>query len=211
MIDDGCKTEGCELKTFDDYWAYSEYTLKDRAEAHQPDIGKTFNNIRSSVLSSGNPVTNAANFSFAAYEVLSGGLNEKQSLVDLLYQAGSNLSTGLMGLAMGGDTDSGGLNLSGDLEYNRGAFGSLDPDVKAAVLDRDNYTCSYCGTRGGDLTVDHVESMKQIWNEGASSWSDKERNDWSNNMSNLVTACRSCNASKGSSPLVLYLLRLFNK
>lgn len=49
------------------------------------------------------------------------------------------------------------------------------------VFKRDAYTCQYCGVHK-DLTLDHVVPRSK---NGKSSWS------------NLVTACRRCNARKG--------------
>ena len=49
------------------------------------------------------------------------------------------------------------------------------------VFKRDDYTCQYCGTHK-DLTLDHVIPRSK---RGKSSWS------------NLVTACKRCNARKG--------------
>lgn len=49
------------------------------------------------------------------------------------------------------------------------------------VFKRDGYTCQYCGTHK-DLTLDHVVPRSK---NGKSSWS------------NLVTACKRCNARKG--------------
>lgn len=49
------------------------------------------------------------------------------------------------------------------------------------VFKRDNFECQYCGTRK-DLTLDHVIPSSK---GGAHSWT------------NLVTACKKCNARKG--------------
>ncbi len=86
-------------------------------------------------------------------------------------------------------------------KYDRSAFGDLDPDVRDAVFKRDDYTCAYCRQRGGDLTIDHVVSAKQKWVDGAWQWTDAQRNKWFNKMSNLVTACPTCNKSKGAKKL----------
>ena len=59
------------------------------------------------------------------------------------------------------------------------------PRVKLSrkeILRRDGYTCQYCGTRTGLLTIDHV-IPKHLG--GPHSWE------------NLVTACASCNHRKG--------------
>lgn len=50
------------------------------------------------------------------------------------------------------------------------------------VFKRDNFNCQYCGS-GKDLTLDHLIPVSK---GGKSTWT------------NLVTACRSCNARKGN-------------
>lgn len=50
------------------------------------------------------------------------------------------------------------------------------------IFKRDDYTCQYCGVQK-DLTIDHVVPRSR---NGASSWT------------NLVTACKRCNARKGN-------------
>ena len=59
------------------------------------------------------------------------------------------------------------------------------PRVKLSrkeIFRRDGYTCQYCGTRMGVLTIDHVIPKRL---GGPHSWE------------NLVTACASCNHKKG--------------
>ncbi|HET9200400.1 MAG TPA: HNH endonuclease [Dehalococcoidia bacterium] len=51
------------------------------------------------------------------------------------------------------------------------------------VLQRDNFTCQYCGAKGRDLTLDHVVPRQQ---GGKHAWE------------NLVAACKACNHRKGS-------------
>lgn len=51
------------------------------------------------------------------------------------------------------------------------------------VLRRDNYTCRYCRSTEGELTVDHVVPASL---------------GGSDNPSNLVAACKDCNAGKAS-------------
>ena len=55
--------------------------------------------------------------------------------------------------------------------------------MRSEVFARDNYTCRYCGDRGGRLECDHVNPVAL----GGPTL-----------RSNLVTACRPCNRSKGS-------------
>jgi 5-methylcytosine-specific restriction endonuclease McrA len=61
------------------------------------------------------------------------------------------------------------------------------------VMRRDNYTCQYCGTRMGTLTLDHVYP-KHLGGE----------HTWEN----LVTACSSCNHLKGGRTLAQAGMRL---
>ncbi|HDM89668.1 MAG: HNH endonuclease [Candidatus Hydrothermae bacterium] len=56
------------------------------------------------------------------------------------------------------------------------------PLTKKNILRRDNYTCQYCGTREGPMTVDHVIPKRL---GGEDSWE------------NLVCACLACNNKKG--------------
>ncbi len=63
-----------------------------------------------------------------------------------------------------------------------------DPKVRFSrinVLTRDGFRCQYCGTKlpARDLTFDHVVPRSQ---GGKTSWT------------NIVTACRRCNADKGN-------------
>lgn len=53
---------------------------------------------------------------------------------------------------------------------------------RKSILARDNYTCQYCGTSGGELTVDHIVPKH---NHGPTSWE------------NLVCCCKKCNSKKG--------------
>ena len=63
------------------------------------------------------------------------------------------------------------------------------------IFKRDEYTCQYCGAHK-DLTLDHVVPRSK---KGKSSWS------------NLVTACKRCNARKGDYTPEAAGLRLKNK
>ena len=51
------------------------------------------------------------------------------------------------------------------------------------IFQRDNYTCQYCGTSSGSLTLDHIIPKEQ---GGDDVWE------------NLVTACLQCNLKKGN-------------
>lgn len=54
-------------------------------------------------------------------------------------------------------------------------------EIRNKVYARDDYTCAYCGERGGRLECDHVIPVSR---------------GGSNELTNLVTACFSCNRSK---------------
>lgn len=54
--------------------------------------------------------------------------------------------------------------------------------IRLRIFKRDNFTCTYCGTRGGPLECDHMIPVCQ----GGSSDDD-----------NLTTACFPCNREKG--------------
>ena len=59
-------------------------------------------------------------------------------------------------------------------------------DIREQVFHRDNYTCQYCGERGGKLECDHVIPVCQ---------------GGPHELTNLVTSCKSCNQSKaGKTP-----------
>src|SRR5581483_479569 len=53
---------------------------------------------------------------------------------------------------------------------------------RRALFARDGWTCVYCGTSGGRLTLDHVVPRSR---GGGSVWE------------NVVTACAPCNLKKG--------------
>ena len=67
-------------------------------------------------------------------------------------------------------------------------------DLRQAVLERDNYTCQYCGCSGEDanLEIDHIIPLSK---------------GGINDMRNLVTACERCNRSKHSKILCAEELR----
>lgn len=53
--------------------------------------------------------------------------------------------------------------------------------LRAEVFARDDFTCTYCGERGGRLECDHVIPVSR---------------GGSNDITNLTTACFPCNRSK---------------
>ena len=54
-------------------------------------------------------------------------------------------------------------------------------ELRAFVFARDDFTCQYCGARGGSLQCDHIIPFSK---------------GGSNELDNLVTACKPCNQSK---------------
>jgi hypothetical protein len=53
--------------------------------------------------------------------------------------------------------------------------------LRTRVFERDDYTCRYCGARGGKLECDHIIPVSR---------------GGSDDLSNLATACFPCNRSK---------------
>lgn len=54
--------------------------------------------------------------------------------------------------------------------------------LRFEVFKRDQFTCQYCNGRGGELEVDHIIPVSK---------------GGTNNIDNLVTACKACNRGKG--------------
>ena len=67
-------------------------------------------------------------------------------------------------------------------------------DLRLAIYLRDSFRCVYCcgdlhGSAPSDITLDHVKA---------------DADGGSNEPSNLVTACRSCNCSRQDKPLARF-------
>lgn len=60
---------------------------------------------------------------------------------------------------------------------------TLSPELVATVMKEDDYTCQYCGQRGGKLTIDHKDPVSR---------------GGSDDRSNLCVACHRCNCRKGA-------------
>lgn len=58
--------------------------------------------------------------------------------------------------------------------------------LRSEIFERDDYTCRYCGARGGALECDHVIPVAK---------------GGSNRPGNLTTACRTCNRAKHAKTL----------
>lgn len=54
-------------------------------------------------------------------------------------------------------------------------------ELRAAVFERDDYTCQYCGERAGKLECDHVIPVSRGGHH---------------HITNLITACFTCNRAK---------------
>ncbi len=67
--------------------------------------------------------------------------------------------------------------------------------TRKEIFRRDNFTCQYCGTTSGVLTIDHVIPRHL---NGPHEWD------------NVVTACSYCNHKKGGRTLEQSGMRLFN-
>lgn len=67
----------------------------------------------------------------------------------------------------------------------------IGPVDERAIYRRDNYRCVYDGVTE-DLTLDHIVPLAS----GGAHCED-----------NLVVACRKCNSSKGTTPLIVWMLR----
>ena len=59
-------------------------------------------------------------------------------------------------------------------------------EIRIKIFERDNYTCQYCGSRGGKLECDHIHPISR---------------GGSNEESNLATSCFKCNRSKRAKTL----------
>lgn len=53
--------------------------------------------------------------------------------------------------------------------------------IRLSVFERDDFTCTYCGERGGRLECDHIVPVAK---------------GGRHESSNLTTACRACNRAK---------------
>lgn len=73
-------------------------------------------------------------------------------------------------------------NTSSDLSPERQEWNALRTELTPVILERDGAICCYCGSTD-DLTIDHVTPLAR---------------GGSNDLANLVVACRICNSSKGA-------------
>lgn len=68
---------------------------------------------------------------------------------------------------------------------------ALSKKLRFEVFKRDNFTCQYCGAKAPDaiLEVDHITPVSK---------------GGTNNILNLITACKGCNSGKTNIPLSDY-------
>lgn len=77
------------------------------------------------------------------------------------------------------------------IKAGRGRGGTEWAKVRTEVFERDDYTCSYCGSRGEKLECDHIVPMSRGGDDG---------------LENLTTACFPCNRSKRDKALEEWLV-----
>lgn len=58
---------------------------------------------------------------------------------------------------------------------------NISNSVRFKVFKRDHFTCQYCGRSGVELEVDHIEPVSK---------------GGTNDIGNLITACKDCNRGK---------------
>jgi 5-methylcytosine-specific restriction endonuclease McrA len=70
--------------------------------------------------------------------------------------------------------------------------------LKPSVLERDHYTCQWCGKKLGDSIISYAlrrGRYEHILSEVDFTVHHKDGNKSNNTMENLVTVCNSCHAS----------------
>ena len=70
------------------------------------------------------------------------------------------------------------------------------PLTRKNIIERDNYTCQYCGKYSKNITIDHI--IPKVRN-GKDSWE------------NLVSACIKCNLNKGNKLISQTNMKLLKK
>jgi 5-methylcytosine-specific restriction endonuclease McrA len=67
-------------------------------------------------------------------------------------------------------------------------------EVRLKALARDGYVCYYCGAESKHMTVDHIIPISKA-------------PELAIDINNMITACKSCNSSKGSRSQGSFLAR----
>ncbi len=85
-----------------------------------------------------------------------------------------------------------------EVEVREGTRGCV---VVAGVLD-DPYTGAtvrFEKATAAEVPIDHVVPLAAAWAQGAAAWSDDQREDFANDLGNLIATTRAENSSKGDS------------
>jgi hypothetical protein len=86
---------------------------------------------------------------------------------------------------------SGTVSLSFADSYDRKEFNYRSYKPNTSIGFYTNKTCDF-------INIDHVVSLKDAYDSGASSWSDSKKESFANDTSNHVPSCGRVNSSKGS-------------
>lgn len=81
------------------------------------------------------------------------------------------------------------FDIFGESEGQRNKRKAIPASVRWLVLNRDNFTCRYCGQGAPEVEI-HVDHVVPVAGGG------------SNHPDNLVVACASCNSGKSDRPLM---------
>jgi hypothetical protein len=79
--------------------------------------------------------------------------------------------------------------------------GTHDCVVVAGTL-ADPYTGTtvpFAKAQAGEVQIDHVVPLAAAWTQGAAAWSDQKREDFANDLDNLIATDREQNSAKGDS------------
>lgn len=74
-------------------------------------------------------------------------------------------------------------------------------DTREEILKSSEiYLDPYSGTilRESDIDIDHIVSLEDAWNKGASEWTQEQRIQFKNDKSNLTISLKNINRAKGS-------------
>ena len=80
--------------------------------------------------------------------------------------------------------------------YNRKDFNYRSYKPNTSIGFYTNKTCDF-------INIDHIVSLKDAYESGASSWSASKKKTFANDRSNHVPSCGRVNSSKGSAGLVI--------
>ena len=77
----------------------------------------------------------------------------------------------------------------GEIKKKKPRERPISPRLRFKVLQRDNFTCQYCGRKAPEvvLEVDHIEPYSKTKN---------------NDIDNLITSCKECNRGKRAKEII---------